>query len=202
MLRVLCRAAAFLVTATPLLGQVQFSSPELGFSMTLPSEFTREGDDPLASPATVACFVTLGSRDPWIRLCVERLRGPLPQGRLSTSDLPAGAKRVGFTWKGMDTDGVRVESQRGRDAIVVLVALVPIRKTGIRLRVESPRPNEARAQAALVATLASVQGETNWVASTERASRAGSLVGQIGVIIMAVGAGMWIMQRRLRKKDG
>ena len=106
-----------------------------------------------------------------------------------------------FAWKGLDLDGATFRSEWAREDVAVFAALVPLRKEAVWLVAMSPVADEAHAQSALVATLATLQGESNRPSSTERASRAGERFGQIAVIIFAVGAGMWIMQWRQRRKE-
>lgn len=50
-----------------------------------------------------------------------------------------------------------------------------------------------------MSTIASLQGETNWLSRTERAERAGEGVGLIAGIIFAIGVGMWLMKRRMSR---
>ncbi len=192
-------AVLFLVVSPFLQGP--YSHTELGFSMTLPEGFYFEGDDPLASASVVQCWVKPAALENpgWVRMCVERLDGVLPREKLHSRDIPQRAEEMQFTWKGLDLQGVRAESQRDRQATYLYVALVPLRKAGIRITTEAPRTQGPHAQAALVSTLATLQGETNWLSRDERAGRMGTSVGQIGAVIMALGIGMWLMKRRMEK---
>ena len=192
---------AALLVPVPAAAQKSWSDPDLGIAMTLPDGFYDEALDPVGPQNVVACFIapSRGEGETWIQLCVERLGMTLPREPLSNSDLPRGAQPASFTWKGMKLQGVRLETTRDGKPITVQVALVPLLKEGIRLKVTSPRAHNVAAQAALVGTLASLQGETNWLSRTERAEKAGESVGQIGGIIFAIGVGMWLMKRRMSK---
>lgn len=184
-------SAGFLLMTFPLFAQHPFSHAELGFALTVPAGFLGEGEDIMRSVnPPLACWIKPSAGDQgWIRLCVER-----------QSELPAGGERMTFTWKGHDLAGKVVRAQTAREEAVMVAALVPLRKATIR--VVAWAPDRASAQATVVGTLASLQGEGGWQSSTERAARAGDTVGRIVVIIFALGAGMWIMQRRLRQKPG
>lgn len=170
--------------------ELPYSSPEFGFAMTLPAGFLREGEDPL-NLRSIACFVSSVADQPgWVRVCVERQGGALPRR----------AKRMSFTWKGLDVDGAVFESEWVREPVVVYTALVPLRKVPVWLVAMSPPADRGQAQAALVSTLASLQGESAQRSSTERAEGAGRMVGLIVSILIAMGVGMWIAQRRQEKK--
>lgn len=186
-------AALFLLLIVPL-AQLPYSNPELGFAMTLPAGFRGEGEDPLNLRA-IACFVGPGAEGQrgWVRVCVERRGGAWPRG----------AERMTFAWKGLDLEGAMFRSEwaagRVREDVVVFAALVPLRKEPVWLVAMAPLADRGHAQSALVATLATLQGESSQLSSTERASRAGETFGWIVAIIFAVAAGMWIAQRRQRK---
>ena len=185
-------SAAFLLLASTSFAQLPYSNPELGFTMTLPAGFMREGDDPL-NPQAIACFVapSVSGERGWIRLCAERRGGALPRG----------AERMTFAWKGSNLDGARFRSEWAGEDVAVFATLVPLRKEPFWLVAMAPPADRAHAQSALVATLATLQGESSRLSSTERAERAGEKVGWIVGIIFAVGAGMWIMQWRQRRRE-
>jgi hypothetical protein len=132
----------------------------------------------------------------WMRLCVEKLAGPLPQEKLHTRDMPPGARVIPFTWKRYELQGIHAETEFDGEPVTLYVALVPLRVRGIRIRVEAPGTDDAPARATLVSTLASFEGETNWKSRGERAERAGEKFGYAGGILIAVGFGMWIAKRR------
>ena len=172
-------------------GQSPHTSPELGYTMTVPAGFLLQGDDPL-NPRAVACFATHSATEAstWTRLCVERRGGALPKS----------AQQVTFAWKGLELRGASFDSEWNGENVAVFAALVPLRKEPIWLVTMARRADRAHAQAALVSTLATLEGETGTVSSAERAERAGSQFGFVASIVMAIGAGMWIQQRRQQQR--
>ena len=80
----------------------------------------------------------------------------------------------------------------------VLVAQVPLRPEAVQLSVAGPADQETRGQAILEATLASLEGETNWLTSTERAGRLGTAAGWWIAIAVAVIAVLAWRKRRAR----
>lgn len=194
-------AALLLLGATAAPAQSPFASRSLGFSMPVPSGFLAEGEDLLAPPGRLRCWVSPGSneRPGWVRLCVDTLDSTLPRKPVPLTDRP-GTTPVAFTWMGFEIQGVRTWTDRGRQASTTYEALVPLRTVGLRVTTEAPRESAVAAEDLMIATLASLEGETNWLARDERAGRLGTGIGQLGVIIMAVGIGMWIMQRRMKKQ--
>jgi hypothetical protein len=181
-------AAAFLLATSAWLAQFPYSNAELGFTMTLPAGFMREGEDPLAPARVVACFIapSVEGQRRWIKLCVERRGGALPRS----------AQQMTFAWKGQDLPGVTFRSELSGEAIVAFATLVPLRKEPVWLVAMAPIADQGHAQSALVATLATLQGESVQQNSKERAGRAGEKLGFVVSIIFAVAAGMWIMKRR------
>ena len=175
------------------LAQLPYSSPELGFTMTVPAGFAREAEDPQSPVQNFACFVSTDRERPWIRLCAERQGGGLPRG----------ARHLRFAWNGKDLEGAtfRSEWERTNESVDVVAVNVPLQKERIWLVAMTPSGQGAYAQAAVVSALSTLQGATGQASSDDRAERAGEQAGLIGGIIMAVGAGMWIMQRRMRKKE-
>lgn len=184
-------AAAFLFATSTWFAQSPYSNAELGFTMTLPAGFMREGEDLLASARTVACFIapSVEGQRGWIKLCVERRGGALPRS----------ARQMTFAWKGQDLPGATFRSELSGEAIVAFATIVPLRKEPVWLVAMAPIADQGHAQSALVATLATLQGESAQQSSKERAGRAGEKFGFVVSIIFAVAAGMWIMQRRQRK---
>jgi len=185
--------------------QVPYTSPELGFTMVVPAGFLGEGED-LLNPRAIACFVEASATEAsevtetteateateqrtWTRLCVERRGGAIPKR----------ARQMTFAWKGLDLPGASFDSQWAGENVTVFATLVPLRKEPVWLVTMAPLAHRAKAQAALVATLATLQGESAALSRTERAERAGGFVGMVGSIMFAVGAGMWIMKRRLEQ---
>jgi hypothetical protein len=192
--------------------QVPYTSPELGFTMVVPAGFLGEGED-LLNPRAIACFVEASATEAsevtetteateateatehrtWTRLCVERRGGAIPKR----------ARQMTFAWKGLDLPGASFDSRWADQDVTVFATLVPLRKEAVWLVAMAPLANRAKAQAALVATLATLEGETAAPSRAERAERAerlGSQVGFVAGIIMAIGAGMWIQQRRQQQR--
>lgn len=190
--------ALVLVLPVAAVAQLPYSNPELGFAMRLPEGFYPQGQDLLASPKVLACFVKPGDGGGtgWARLCAERMDGTLPRDRLSTDELPAGARDMTFTWKGWDLQGVSVQEEMDGQPVTTMLTLVPLRKSAVRLVITGPRANAAETQAMLVSTLASLQGESSWLSRSARAEKAGESVGMFGVILIALGTGMWIAKRK------
>lgn len=171
-----------------------YSSPEYGFAMTVPPGFAREGEDPLKQN-DIACFVTV-NQTPWVRLCVEAAGGGVPDN----------ARQIKFAWNGAQLDGVRFVSQWDRmpGVPVEIVAVhVPLQVKPVWLLAMTPASNTGAAQATVVSTLASFKGatgdagaEAGKLTHSQRMERLGEGIGRLGSILIAIGAGMWLMKRR------
>lgn len=171
---------------------------DAGYSFTVPAEFVAEEGDP-GTPGAPRCWMRPGSAATWMRLCVTRLSGELPRDDEALSG-EQGMASTPFTWKSFTIPGVRSTSDGETGSTTMFQAVLPLRSNAVRLMMMSPVEEAESARAVLANTIASLEGESSWLASTERAERAGEAIGQIGAIIMAIGVGMWIMQRRQKKK--
>ena len=74
---------------------------------------------------------------------------------------------------------------------------VPLRREAVQLFLSGPADQEARGQTLLTETLASLEGESNWLTSTERAGRLGTAAGWwIGIAAAAIAVLVWRKRRR------
>ena len=177
--------------ALMLLLQTQAANAELGYRFALPSGFTAfpEGR---AQKDMVDCWseATPVSAHGAMILCVQRMHGVLPREAMRQEDLPAATQLVRFKWKAFDLQGLRsLVSQQSGEQAFVLVTQVPLRREAVQLFLSGPADQEARGHALLSETLASLEGESNWLTSTERAGRLGTAAGwwiAIAVVVIAV----------------
>jgi hypothetical protein len=186
------------LAALALLLQTQATSAELGYRFTLPSGFTAfpEGR---SQKDVVDCWseATPVSTHGAMILCVQRMHGHLPREAMRQEDLPATTQLVSFKWKEFDLQGLRsLVSQRGEQAFV-LVTQVPLRREAVQLFFSGPMDQETRGHALMTETLASLEGESNWLTSTERAGRLGTAAGWwIGIAVAVIALLVWRKRRR------
>ena len=187
-----------IVSALMLLLQTQATSAELGYRFALPSGFTAfpEGR---AQKDMADCWseATPVSAHGAMILCVQRMHGVLPREEMRQEDLPATTQLVSFKWKEFDLQGLRaLASQQGGEQAFVLVTQVPLRREAVQLFLSGPADQEARGQALLSETLASLEGESNWLTSTERAGRLGTAAGWwIAIAVAVVAVLVWKRRR-------
>ena len=188
-----------LLRALILLLQTQATNAELGYRFALPSGFTAFPEG-LAQKDMVDCWseATPVSAHGAMILCVQRMHGVLPREAMRQEDLPASTQLVSFKWKAFDLQGLRsLVSQQGGEHAFVLVTQVPLRREAVQLFLSGPADQEARGQALLSETLASLEGESNWLTSTERAGRLGTAAGWwIGIAVAAIAVLVWRKRRR------
>jgi len=182
-----------------LLLQTQATNAELGYRFALPSGFTAfpEGR---AQKDMVDCWseATPVSAHGAMILCVQRMHGVLPREAMRQEDLPASTQLVSFKWKEFDLQGLRsLVSQQGGEQAFALVTQVPLRREAVQLFLSGPADQEARGQALLSETLASLEGESNWLTATERAGRLGTAAGWwIGIGLAVIAVLVWRKRRR------
>ena len=190
-----CLMLLLLVSASAVESQVR--NAELGYSLTLPEGFTdfpaaRSQKDVVDAWTETAPVSANGA----LVLLVARMHGVLPREALRQEDVPANTQVVSFKWKGFDVSGLKTLTTQGGQPMFVLVAQVPLRKEAVQLSVAGPADQEARGQSIMEATLTSLEGETNWLTSTERAGRLGTIAGWwIGIAVAATAILAWRKRR-------
>jgi hypothetical protein len=160
------------------------SNAELGYRFPLPQGFEAFAAG-RSQPDVVDCWT-----DPTgLVLCVQRMHGTLGQEHLSAAHLPHGTKLSTLKWKAFDVDVIRTDTVEAGASIVVFAVQVPLRPEAIQLVLAGPSAQASGGEAILATVLAGLEGQTNWLTSSERAGRWGTIVGwvvgiAIGVIIV------------------
>jgi len=178
-------------------GESQVRNAELGYSLTLPEGFTdfpeaRSQKDVVDSWSEATPVSANGA----LVLLVVRMHGVLPREAMRQEDVPANTQVVSFKWKGFEVSGLRTQASQEGKPVFVLVAQVPLRPEAVQLSVAGPADQETRGQAIMEATLASLEGETNWLTSTERAGRLGTAAGWwIGIAVAVIAVLAWRKRR-------
>ena len=161
------------------------TNSELGYRFTLPDGFApfpagrTQADildcwtEPVAAAASGALV-----------MCVQRMHAVLPREAMTQEDLHGAAQLVSYKWKGFDIQGLRTDTTQDGLQVSVFVAQVPLRKEAVQLVIAGPRDQASRMAAIMTSTLASLEGETNWLTSAERSSRLGQGVGVIAAILI------------------
>ena len=176
------------------------SNAELGYVMSLPEGFVaipaefaggRAGD-------VVGCWVGEA-----FVLCVQRMHATLGREHLKASDLPGKSQLMTVRWNGLDIDAIRTDTAQTGAAITVYTAQVPLRKEAIQLVAAGPTARAQEALAILNSVLGSLKGETNWLSSTQRAGRLGTIVGWVlGLAIGFLIVRMIVTRRRGAAQSG
>src|SRR6184192_4226363 len=166
--------------------QPQVRDAELGYSLILPEGFTdfpaARSQKDIVESWSEATPVSAGGP---LVLLVARMHGTLSREAMRQEDVPTNTQVVSFKWKGFDVGGLKTLTTQAGQPVFVLVAQVPLRKEAVQLSVAGPADQAARGQAIMEATLASLEGETNWLTSSERAERLGRAAGAIAVAVIA-----------------
>jgi len=190
-------AVLFFLLVAATAAQSQVRNAELGYSLTLPDGFTdfpeaRSQKDVVDSWSEATPVSANGA----LVLLVVRMHGALPREAMRQEDIPANTQVVSFKWKGFDVSGLKTLTTQAGQPVFVLVAQVPLRREAVQLSVAGPADQEARGQAIMEATLASLEGETNWLTSTERAGRLGTIAGWwIGIAVAVIAVLAWRKRR-------
>lgn len=177
----------------------QVKNAELGYTLTLPEGF-QDYPPALSQKDVVAAWTetTPVSEHGGIILFVQRLHGVLPRERLRQEDAPATTQVVTFNWKGFPIDGLSTRTSKDGIPVFVLASQIPLRGEAVQLVVSGPGDQEARGHEIMTSMLTTLQGETNWLTSEQRAGRLGTAAGwwiAIGVGLILV---LWWRKRRAK----
>jgi len=175
------------------------SNAELGYVMSLPEGFVAIPAEFAGARDVVGCWAGEGSQSSQgaFFLCVQRMHATLGREHLKSSDLPPTSHLLTVRWKGLDIDAIRTDTGQAGTAITVYTAQVPLRKEAIQVVVAGPTARAPEALAILNAVIGSLKGETNWLSSTERAGRIGTIVGWIlGIAIGLLIVRMVVTRRK------
>ena len=190
-------AVLFLLLVTAAAAHPQVRNAELGYSFVLPQGFT-EFPEARTQKDVVESWTeaTPVSANGAMVLLVARMHGTLPHEAMRGEDVPANTQVVTLKWKGFDISGLKTLTTQAGKPVFVLVAQVPLRKEAVQLAVSGPGDQGARGQAIMEATLASLEGETNWLTSAERAGRLGTAAGWwIGIAVAVIAVLAWRKRR-------
>lgn len=177
------------------------SNADLGYVMSLPDGFVAIPTDFAGGRDVVGCWAGEGSQSSAgaLVLCVQRMHATLGREHLKASDLPPTTQLLTVRWNGLDIDAIRTDTVHlaGGTPLTVYTAQVPLRKEAIQVVVAGPRARATESLATLNSVLGSLKGETNWLSSTERAGRLGTIVGWIiGIAVGFLIVRMVVMRRR------
>ncbi len=177
--------------------QSQVRNAELGYTLTPPQGFTAFPEARSQKDVVDAWTeATPTSPDGALVILIARMHGILPREAMRQEDVPANTQVVSFKWKSFDVSGFKTQTSQAGKPVFVLVAQVPLRPEAVQLSVAGPADQQTRGQAIMEATLASLEGETNWLTSSERAGRLGTAAGWwIGIAVAAVLVLAWRKRR-------
>lgn len=175
------------------------SNAELGYVMSLPNGFVAIPAELARGHDVVGCWAGEGSQaspQGVFVLCVQRMHATLGREHLKSSDLPATSQVLTVRWNGLDIDAVRTDTSQTGTPITVYTAQVPLRKEAIQVVVAGPRARATETLATLNSVLGSLKGETNWLSSSERAGRLGTIAGWVVGIAVGVFIVRMVVSRR------
>lgn len=187
------------VISLALILQTQASSTSLAYHFTVPEGFVAYPEGRATNPNIVDCWAEESSQtDPPLVLCVRRLGGTLPRDALKPGDVKPGTTLLSYRWREFDIQGFRTLAPDNTPPLFILDAHVPLRAEAVQLTLVGPPDQLDRGDTVMRATLATLEGESNWLTRSQRAERLGSVIGYAlsGVVGLYV---LWRIRKRQRK---
>lgn len=177
--------------------QTQASNGTLGYQFTVPEGFVAFPEGLASNPDLVECWAEgePASQQGAVILCVQRLHGVIGREPMKPDELPVGARLTTLRWHEFELQGVQAQVERDEGPAFTLVAQVPLKPEAVQLLLAGPADQAERGDTLMKATLASLQGQSNWLTSAERSERIGKSVGIWITIAFAVGV-VWFMRKR------
>jgi hypothetical protein len=191
---------AHIALAFALLMQTPASNTEIGYHLTVPEGFVDYPEGRATNPRMISCWreETEDSTAATLALCVQRLGLTMGRDTLRSSDIPARTEIRRFRWRDLDLQGFLTHVERDGDDFVALTVQVPLRKEAIQVVVGGPASEEPRADAVMRQTLASLEGESNWLTREQQAEKIGEVAGYWISGIAGVFFLRWVYRRRRR----
>ena len=180
--------------------QVPVTNDTLGYRFTVPEGFVDFPEGRGNNRNMIDCWAEErpDAAGAALILCVSRLGLTIGTDTLEAKDLPANARRVRYTWGEFDLHGYVFPVQRGDEQLSVLTVQIPLRKEAVQLTIGGLPEDEARADSLMRVTLASLQGESNWLTRSQRAEKLGEVVGYWLSAAIGIAVLTWIYRRRKR----
>jgi hypothetical protein len=159
--------------------QAQVTNAELGYRFTVPAGFVPFPEGKGAGPDVVDCWAEERPTPGYdaVVLCVQRMRTLIPRDAMKAEELPAGSEMMPLRWKELDIQGIRTRTTQEGRQVLALVAQVPMKPEAIHIVLGGSAGRESRIRMMLNEVLASLDGESSWLTSTERAERGGRAFG-------------------------
>lgn len=178
--------------------QTQASDATLGYRFTVPDGFVEFPEGRASNPDLVQCWAeeASGSTPLSLVLCVQRLHGVLGRDDVRPDEIPVGAHVTPFHWGEFEIQGVRALTERDEGPAFSLVAPIPLKPEAIQLLIAGPAEAVERGDSLMQATIASLQGQSNWLTRAERSERLGKSFGAWLAIAVAVGVVLYMRKRR------
>ena len=169
------------------------SNAQLGYRFPVP-----QGFEPFAAGRSQPDVLDCWTDPAGLVLCVQRMHGALGQEHLRASDLPRGTRLSTMQWKGFDIDVIRTDTVESGSPVVIYAVQVPLRPEAIQLVLAGPSAQTGGADGILTAILGGLEGQTNWLTSSDRARRIGTIVGWI----VGIAIGVLIVRMVLTRRRG
>lgn len=180
--------------------QTQASNAALGYQLTVPEGFSAFPEGRAGNEDLVECWAEDEpvSEQGRLVLCVQRLHGVIGREPIRQDEMPVGAQLTTMKWREFELQGVRAQVERDEGPSFSLVAQVPLKPEAVQLLVAGPADQVERGDTLLKTTLASLQGQSNWLTSAERMERLGNSIGILVAIAFGIGVVFYMRKRRAK----
>lgn len=172
------------------------------FRLTVPEGFVARRDQNKTDQIVTYHRAALTAGDVGVIVAVDRLRGTIGREKPSLGELTkmgqADATIEPGKWRSFDVWVVRQKQDVGGHPLVFFLVQIPLKPEAIQLKVATDAKDEAEARLVLGQVLATVEGDTNWLADGQRSRKLGEGVGRLVVVAMILLVVAFFVVRKLR----
>ncbi len=173
--------AHLFLTSVAVAGAVSNSDPP--FAITVPDGFVRRDD--LNRSVQILTFLRPGITQNQIGtiIAIDRLGGTIGREPLDAQQLEKvgvkGATVEEVPWRTFDVSMARqTQNIQGRPA-TMLFAQIPLKPEAIQVKVITDSSDETEGRALMLSTIATIQGDTNWLTTEQRSKKLGEGLGRL-----------------------
>lgn len=182
------------------------SNPDPPFAISVPDGFQRRDD--LNRSVQILTFQRAGLTGSRIGtiIAVDRLGGTIGREPLTADQLASagvkGATVEQVTWRTFDVSMARQTADIGGRAGTMFFVQIPLKPEAIQVKVITDASEEAEGRALMLSTIATIQGDTNWLTTDERSKKLGEGIARLViaglVFVVIAGAVIAFVVRRRR----
>lgn len=194
--------AITLLAAAPVAAGETVSHPQLGFRLTVPDGFVPDAEKVQGKVLFAFQRPPVGDQRMGTFVFVSRLDGILGREKLDPKQMTERNPQITIgsdIWKGFEIEVVRVPELVEDVQVVTFNAQTPLKPEAVMVTVSGEAARENDLREVLRAVLGNLEGQTNWLNTEQRVTRAAQGVAQLAIslcVLLFIGGLIWRVFRK------